>query len=142
MRLVWFGTLCIVLFGCSGEAQTTTPEAPPPEGMDPDDSASSDGVRSAQVSGVWVFSHGETDYNLASLRGTAAVTRDCLVVDGYVVIWPESLIADAQNAVTDVQAGREVTIRLAGSQTQREHPEVAENCPGFPMWFGGPAESQ
>jgi hypothetical protein len=142
MRLVCFGAVCVMMLGCSGEAATAIPEASPPVNTEGDNVPSSDGVRGDRVSGVWVFSHEQSDYDLAALNGAAIVTRDCLLVNGHVVIWPEALLPDAQNAVTRLQAGQQVSASLAGSETQREHPSIAENCPGFPMWFAGPGTLQ
>jgi hypothetical protein len=140
---------CWLMCGCGSSARDgdlESPETVANPGLDDgdgseassSDTASPDDVRAHQMLGVKLFWNAATDYDQALWIGPAEIVNDCLLVGGSVVIWHESRLGYAENAVGTLKAGGAITLSVGGSGASAPHPVVSMNCAGFPIWFGSP----
>ena len=126
----------------SSASTASDPEPPVQSGSNLEPSvpevASPGDVRAHQVMGVRLFSNAATDYDQALLIQPAAIVSDCLLVGDFVVIWHESRLREAENAVATLKAGGTATLKVGGSGTTVPNAVVSMNCAGYPIWFGSP----
>lgn len=166
LRSALLAVVVTCLSGCGGEAESdrrpaastpvpssTVPNEPMPA---PETIQSPDGpaapssidpkvtskVQNLEVDDVWVFSHSYSDGADALLTGEASIDDGCLRIAGTVVIWHESRLAEAREAVAAVQAGVPSPHRMGGGEANAEVARllgIADRCNVDNVWFSSPA---
>jgi hypothetical protein len=106
--------------------------------------AQSDEIRAAREDGVWIFSYRPSGWGDALHSGQATIRGECLFVAEAVVVWPETLLARAEAAVSAAKTGRTETFRIGGGGISLDEGDtpipavVAERCEAREVWFGAP----
>ncbi|MBL4685368.1 MAG: hypothetical protein JKY37_12310 [Nannocystaceae bacterium] len=122
-------------------------DAAPSSGTEPGPSETSDaaGVEAKQIDGVWVFEHHSPDSMQALHGGVPTIVDGCLLVDGAVVIWHDSTIAEVTRLIAAVKAGESPTVSVGGGGMSVEEgasaddfpSAVTQRCSTTTIWFGG-----
>ncbi|MEA2001149.1 MAG: hypothetical protein U9N84_04605 [Actinomycetota bacterium] len=87
---------------------TTTTETTAPA------SEASGGITASQIDGVWVFQY-EPETGMSALHsGVAEIVSGCLVIDGFIVIWPTASMEDAAAAVAAARTGANQQVMIGG----------------------------
>lgn len=112
-----------------------------------DDLASSetiDGITASRVEGVWVFSHAPSGGMDALHGGRVTIESGCLLVDGAVVVFHETMVQDGIELIGALRNGDELTVTIPGGgislaegASVEDIPQViADRCETDTVWFG------
>lgn len=122
-------------------------DAVPSSSIEPGPSQTSDTaeIEAKQIDGVWVFEHHSPDSMQALHGGVPTIVDGCLLIDGAVVIWHDSTIAEATRLVAAVKAGQSPMVSVSGGGMSVEEgasaddfpSAVTQRCSTTTVWFGG-----
>jgi len=113
-------------------------------GGDPLSDETIDGVTARQVDDVWVFSHSPSGGMDALHGGRATIEDGCLLVDGAVVVFHESMVLDGIELIGAIRNGDEISATIPGGGISlgeggsvEQFPQVVlDRCDVDTVWFG------